>query len=1327
MAWFKRWSKRLTWVFGALLVLTALVWLGLPPLIKSQAQSRGSAALGRPLGIGDVRIEPFKLALTLSDLSIGAAGAVNAAVAVNAAGAAGAASTPPLLRIARIRVEADIASVWQRAPVLRALEVDAPQVYLTRTADGHYDIDDLIERFTLPKPKPDAAPARFALNNLQVKGGSILFDDRPVGRVHRVENLTIGLPFLSNLPSQVAIKVQPRLQFTLNGTAFDSGAIATPFAQTREADLQLKLAPLDVAPYLGYLPAALPVRLLRAKLEADLKLQFSQPASKPDPPSAESAPQVQLTGWITARELALTDRANAPLLDWRELRVDLRDVQPLKRQVHLAALKLDGAHLVAVREANGASNWQRLATDPAAQPTQPDAAVKAAAPAQPNQASASAAAAMASPATPATSAWTFALDDLQLSAAQVQLTDNAVRPRAQWLVDGIAVQVQQLRWPNTTAMPLQAVATLHKGADASPAIGTLAVKGQASPQQAALEMQLDGLQLEPLAPYLAQVLTPQVSGKLTAQATLDWSGAADAPRLQVNLAKATLESLRLADGAGRAAPTLMAWQQLGLAAVQADLLAHKLSLGSVKLSRPTLHLARNSAGDWNLQRWPASAATPTTSTTAPTVLTKAVATPPSPRTAGAAAIPKADAAWTVVLKELSVDAGQVMLSDAAPGATTGTSPTGANRNAASAHPTGPSAQALKFDLSNLRLRLNDLAWPAASGQPIKLQLAAQLGPTVGVGTNAGSKPAAASIDWNGRLGLAPLQASGAVAIERLDLHPYEPYFGALLPVHLQQAQASLKGQVKLRQAADGLQVELGADVRVADLFVRTRPLRLPGQPAPEPDSGDELLSWQSLVLDGVSVALAPGAATQVEIRAVALSDFYSRLTITEQGRFNLSDVAPEPAHTGPPASAASAAPAPLLVIGPTRLVNGRIDFTDRFVRPSYSTRLTELNGQIGAFRSGTRDMAAIELRGRAEGTALLDIVGQLNPTANPLALDIRAKATDLELAPLSPYAGKYAGYAIERGKLSMDVSYKIDPDGKLEAKNQVILNQLTFGEKVDSPSATSLPVRLAVALLKDRNGVIDINLPVSGSLSDPQFSVSGIVIKVIVNLLTKAFTAPFALLSGGGADDLSVVGFQPGAAVMTEPGQQALDKVAKALMDRPALTMTVAGAADPTSERDAIQRLALDARLSAERRRELGRGSSAAAAVPPVSASPAASGATHDAADPTALPALTAEDRSRLLKVVYQQTNLPNKPRNALGLLRDLPAAEMDAMLRAATVVSTDSARDLALQRGITVRDALVARGLPSSRLFLSAPKLRASTEDDAAWSPRVQLTLAAP
>ena len=158
------------------------------------------------------------------------------------------------------------------------------------------------------------------------------------------------------------------------------------------------------------------------------------------------------------------------------------------------------------------------------------------------------------------------------------------------------------------------------------------------------------------------------------------------------------------------------------------------------------------------------------------------------------------------------------------------------------------------------------------------------------------------------------------------------------------------------------------------------------------------------------------------------------------------------------------------------------------------------------------------LRGRVEGTATLEISGKVNPLAKPLALDLKAKVRDLELPPLSPYAIKYAGYGIERGKMSVDLAYVVQPSGELTASNKIVLHQLAFGDKVEGSTA-SLPVKLAVALLADRHGVIDLDLPVSGSINDPQFSLGGVIWKVVTNLIAKAVTAPFALLAsalGGG-------------------------------------------------------------------------------------------------------------------------------------------------------------------------------------------------------------------
>jgi len=1233
------WLRRTAWAAAALLLLSLVSWLAVPPLLKWQAQLRLSEALGRSVTIGKVDFKPWALQLAVDEVVI--------------AGAAPAAE--PLLKVARLRADLSLSSLFRRAPVIEALELDAPQLRLARTAPGHYDIDDLIERFT---PKADAAPsepALFTLYNLQVRNASLRFDDRPVERVHTVEALQLGLPFLSNLPAQVDVKVEPRLAFKLNGAAFDSGALGTPFAQTRAGDMKLAIAELDLARYLPYLPASLPVRLTRGVVSADLALQFSLPAG--------GTPSVGLRGAVSARDLALTDAAGTPLVAWQQLKLGLRDVQPLARQLGFDTLQVKGLQLQASRDAGGRINLLALAGGK-------PAATAAVAPA----ASAANAVPVAAP-----SAWQLSLEAIELDDARVLWNDAAVKPAAALQLDAVNLRVKQIQWPMQKPMAFSLAGTLRSQGDAvMPALGSFSAEGPITDREARLTLKLDAVALDVFAPYLSASFVPRVEGRLSAQARLDWAGAADAPRLKVALDSATLDGLRVREPAERnvrAAPDALSLKQLVLADVQLDVTGRSVVIGSVKLIQPSLSVARDAEGRLNVQRWVVAAA--------------AAAAPGAAASAAPAGVP----AWNVQLKDLLLDAGQVHVSDAL----------ARGRG-------GSAAEPLRFDVNKLRLVLQNAQWQGERAVPAaRVQLSAR------VGAPGAARDQPGAVEWKGELGAQPLLASGALRIERFPVHLFEPYFADKLQLSLVRTEAGYTGNVVLRSLPTGLDVVAAGDVLLGDVHVNA----LAG--------GDELLTWQSFGLKGVKFTMKSGARPQLEIGEAALNDFYSRLVVTEQGRFNLQDLGATPGSAGAAsargvapvvaavASAGASAPEgglPLDIrIGATKLTNGKVDFSDRFVRPNYSAALTELNGSLGAFRSDTREMATLEVRGRAAGTALLEIGGQINPFAKPLALDITAKATDLELAPLSPYAGKYAGYAIERGKLSMEVSYKIDAGGRLDAKNQVILNQLTFGDRIESPDATKLPVLLAVALLKDRHGVIDINLPVSGSLNDPQFSIGGIIWKLILNLLTKALTAPFALLAGGGSEDLSLVEFRPGTALVNAGGNAAIDKVAKALIDKPALKVTVTGAADPASEREAYLGAALEARLATEARREELRGGAPGAAA---GASSAASAA----------PPLGAEERARLLKQLYKDTDIPNKPRNAVGFVKDIPGPEMEALLKSGLVVGAEAMRELALQRGIAVRDALIAKGLPSERLVLAAPKLRASGEQDPAWTPRVQLAL---
>jgi hypothetical protein len=1259
------WLRRLAWCVIGLMLLWIFAWLALPPLLEWQIPVQGSKALGRAVTVGAVRFKPWTLEITLADFAV--AGAT--------------AGSEPLLQVKQLHADLSISSLFRLAPIVEALEIDAPQLRVARTSEGHYDIDDLIKRFSSSDAPPaqPSKPVRFALYNLQVRDAQLRFDDGPVKHIHQIEALRLALPFISNLPAEVEIKVEPRLAFRLNGTQFDTGAQATPFAKNDNGEMKLAMGDLDLTPYLGYLPETLPIRVTRGSVSADMTLQFAV--------SAGAAPSVTLKGTLGAKDVAMTDAAGHPLAAWQRLQLGLSDVQPLARKVALQTLQVEGLQLNATRDDSGQINLLQLSAANAQTASDKGAAAKEP---MPESSAASGARASANAPTP----WQVSLEALNLDDARILWSDAAVKPAAALQLDDLKISAKQVHWPITASIPVTLSGALHAQAAGTPVLAQFTAEGPVTDREAKLSVKVTALSLGALAPYLAQTLVPSIDGQVAAQAQVDWSGSAEEPRLQVALDRVTLDDLKLSEGSGQGVVQALTLKQLGLADVKVDLLGHSVALGSVKLVGPSLVLSRDKAGRLSAQDWVAPDNTP--------------APAQSGRVAQSAAAPSP---WRIGLKDLQLDDGELRFADA------------------SVH-RGARKEPLRVMLNDLHVAVKDLDWQGGhAAAPANMQLSARLG-----APQRGKAKLGAVLEYKGHVGVQPLMASGTLRVERFPVHLFTPYFADQIPLALLHADAGYSGNVSAHQQSDGLEVSTRGDVLLGDVHVASLP---DPQAGPDAPNNDELLSWQSLALKGVTVAIKPKGRPQVEIGSVALTDFYSRLIVTEQGRFNLQEVGAPPsaeraasganaapdthASVRPAASPAALAPQaaasaglaadtgaglPLdIKVGTTTLTNGRVDFTDHFVRPNYSAALTELNGQLGAFNSNSREMASLTLRGKAEGSALLEISGELNPTAKPLALDIHAKATDLELAPLSPYAGKYAGYAIERGKLSMDVTYKIDADGKLDAKNQVVLNQLTFGEKIESKDAIKLPILLAVALLKDRNGVIDINLPVSGSVNDPKFSVGGIILKVIINLIAKALTAPFALLSGGGSDDLSQVDFQPGTATIAPTGAAAIDKVAKALTERPALKMTVTGAADPVSERDAVQSAAIETRVLAQQRRER------LAADAPDAASSAA-------------PALSADEHTRLLKQLYKETDIPNKPRNAIGFVKDIPPAEMEALLKTRMPVTADAARELALQRGLAVRDALIAKGLPSERLFLAAPQVRAAGADDAAWTPRVQLSL---
>ena len=420
----------------------------------------------------------------------------------------------------------------------------------------------------------------------------------------------------------------------------------------------------------------------------------------------------------------------------------------------------------------------------------------------------------------------------------------------------------------------------------------------------------------------------------------------------------------------------------------------------------------------------------------------------------------------------------------------------------------------------------------------------------------------------------------------------------------------MKGALGLDNSHKDFHVSYRGDVALGNVMVLDKVTR------------DPFVQWKALNVTRINVKAGEGAP-YAHVGAIALDDFYARVILRQNGTMNLKDVvatekAPPtsltrtqqppgaaPAPTAPAPSepvtngAVTTAPAPSapgpnadIEVGKITLQRGHVNYSDSFIQPNYSADLTDITGKIGKFGTGTTEPADVMIDGKVNGSSPLDISGSLNPLAPKASLDITAKADGVELTGLTPYSSTYAGYPIVKGTLTVNVHY-ILKDEQLTAENHILLDQLTFGDPLPGAKTSKIPLRLAIALLKDSSGKIDLNIPVSGSLNNPQFSVMDVLLGALKTIIIKAATAPFNLLASAipgfhGSEQLAYVEFAPGMATLTPEARKSLETLASALQQRPALHLSIEGRVDPAFDHDGLREAMLLDRMKAEKIKDKG-------------------------------------------------------------------------------------------------------------------------------------------
>ena len=657
--------------------------------------------------------------------------------------------------------------------------------------------------------------------------------------------------------------------------------------------------------------------------------------------------------------------------------------------------------------------------------------------------------------------------------------------------------------------------------------------------------------------------------------------------------------------------------------------------------------------------------------------------------------------------------GRISLQELLPPPVAAAPPAAGTVPVAAAKPWNLTVQHLLLD--RYALRLTDLV-PVAPAQFIVDQIKVEV---KGASTIANAPKGTATISvrinqkatfaTDSAFSIAPLAAQATFALKDLELHPFQPYLTDKVKIVLTSGSLSVDGSLDVALPADGKPlVGYKGNVRMAKFDVV----------GAAKDAG-ELVKWDAVEVNGIDAKLEP---LSVDVAEVVLDKLMGHAIMNAggkdangkdlPGRLNVQDLlvqdpAAAPAGGQTDSKSPGATPqSPASAALPIRIAKISFRdcggaFLDRSITPNYSTGIGSLTGAVSGFALDGSQVGKIDIKGKIDNVTPVTITGKVKPVMADLIVDIHFLLDAMELGGLTPYTGKFLGYRVEKGTLSLDLGYNI-VKRKLDSTNVIFFDQFYLGDKVKSPDATGLPVKFALALLRDRKGEIHLDVPVSGSLDDPKFRVFPLIIQVLENLVLKAACSPFALLAGSGGEEMSYVAFGKGSPELDEAAGKKLDTLAKGLVDHPAIKVMVQGHADVEADRTALGQAAFDNKLKVQKLKDL-----------------AAQGAKlEDLAATKILP----EEFGKYLALAYQQELppppvVPPQPKKETATLPAEPvpppptAEEMEKVVRASITVSEDELRLLAYNRGLKVREYLIGKAVEAQRLYLLEPRIGASGE----------------
>ncbi len=1294
-------------LFVLYLLLTGLVapWAG-----KRIAVNSLTKALGRQTRIESITFNPFTLEARVKNFSIESK-----------------VSGENLASVQELYLNLSTSSLIHLAPVVSDIQVTAPKFSLHLNQDNTLNISDLIDgKKADSEPEPEAveeepnALFEFRVYNAKITDAALIFTDHIRSVTHSVEQLNVDLPIVSTVEKDLATPIKVVMNCLVDKARVDINVAGVPFDATRKMSFSLNMQPLDLSSFAPYIDLPAPYRIHSAgNLAVIVSGEYEIPVGKT---VADQKLAVNLQTLV--KNFDLDNLAGGDLFACPQLTVNASSQNVFDMNFLVEKVLVDQASLFVERNAQGGINLVpsgagakvaapsktpaqtpdtsravAQADVPPDQISQADTSAdgKEMAPAdegQPANASDDNSTSRETDAAPPVSrtianenetasaqqgskipAETNTAKDpvVQKPAAPKQESKESVKPLIELSlpftvkINQAAVKDMHIRFSDKMVSPavIKEISSLdfiftdaEIGSKAAGKFDVHILTGDDEEIKTAGDFHVEndvdangsvfvnGIDLKNFRPYLVpylgdNVTLENVAVNLNFKARLSQTGLG----LEVFDGQVTLDKFGLTEQ-GKDTP-LVQFDQLALSKIACNLLKQEAEVGLVELHQAQVEVNRDKKGRMDLlvaieQALKTGGDPKETATTAKPVAQKQAVPKQDEQSASAPA-------WVATIHKTVLDQCRVQFTDQA------------------------KKEPVNVVMNDIGVTVENISTKKGETSTFNASM---------TNKNEGK------INLYGSFDISGPKATVNVDLNRIDVNTAEPYFTDFLKISISKGYLNTKGTVVVTPAkkkSEPPKVTYKGRVSLNNFLSKNKV------------DNTDFFRCKSLYATGMDISVNP---IKVVIDKIALTDFYQRAILNQDAQLNYKQIiveqpedksAAKDKFKPKAASGKGGSEIPDIRINAITLQGGHINFSDYFTKPNFTANMTEIAGSLTGLSSKGQTHAQLVLKGVHGGYAPLDITGQLDPLKDNRFIDLTISFKNIELPKFNVYSKKFLGYEIEKGKLILDLHYNIDGD-QLNSSNRVLFDQLTLGKKVDSKDATSLPLEFAISLLKNSKGEIDLDLPITGDISDPKFHFGKVVGTVLKNFIMGIVTAPFKFLGGlvgvGSGQDLGYVTFDPGKSLLDQAQKEKLDKLATVLGKKPKLKLEIMSRYNQLKDAEQLRYEAYEAMVLSMDKKLPEDGT-------------------------VKLTDLDEEKRTKLIEKSYDKAEFP-KPRDESGKEKELTLDEKEKLLVTSMPLEGEALSDLGRERGHVISRYLTQTGkIDIRRVFVTEPDPVAEDEEN--------------